>query len=236
MDFSKEYDRVCNSVIRVLSVRRQGSNNQIKSTGSGVLIDDGTKALTCSHCIAPDAFPVVLLSGQKNNGQIAKVIFNDPTLDIAILEFVNPIGLGVALGNSDNMRIGHEAFLVGFPFYTSGITALAAHIAGFESINGIEYLKIDASVNHGNSGGPLFNLLGELVGIINAKSGSLSAFLNQVEQNYSGSQIIVGGINAVEVLKQLISEMKKNLNLGTGNAVPLRAIADKTNIVRNLLA
>ncbi|SEP08369.1 MULTISPECIES: serine protease [unclassified Flavobacterium] len=226
MDFSNEYLQVQNSVIRVISTIGQGS---------GVLIGDGTRALTCSHCIVPNNNIVGALSGQ-NHGQIGTVIFNDANLDIAIIEFQIPLGSGVALGNSDSVKIGQEGFVLGFPSHTNNITALGAHIAGFESNNGIQLIKIDASINHGNSGGPLFNSAGELIGIVNAKFGNLSSFLNQIQQtNADGITMSIGGIDPVLTLKQLIVEMKKNLNLGMGSAIPLKTIGSKTNIIGNLL-
>jgi serine protease Do len=234
MDFSTEYSQVQNSVIRILAITGQGVNQQIVSSGSGVLIDDGTKALTCSHCVVANTTAVGVLTGQ-NNGQIGNVIFNDPNLDIAIIEFQQSINPGVTIGDSNNVLIGQEAFVVGFPSHTTDITALSANIAGFQNNNGIQLIKIDASVNHGNSGGPLFNANGELIGIVNAKSGNLSQFLNQVQQANPQASMSIGGINPVQVIQQLIGEMKKNLNLGMGSAVSIRAIGNATNLIGNLI-
>ncbi|WP_026706636.1 S1 family peptidase [Flavobacterium soli] len=234
MDFSSQYIQIQNSVIRVLATTGQGGNHQIVSSGSGVLIDNGTKALTCSHCIVPNTMIVGALSGQ-NIGQIANVIYNDPVMDIAVLEFQQIIGPGVALGDSNNVLIGQEAFVVGFPSHTTTISALGANIAGFEANNGNQLIMIDASVNHGNSGGPLFNSNGELIGIVNAKFGNLSQFLNQVQQANPQAAMVIGGINPVQVIQQLIGEMKKNLNLGMGSAIPLSSIGNATNLIANLI-
>jgi len=234
MDFSNQYNQIQNSVIRVLAITGQGVNQQIVSSGSGVLIDNGTKALTCSHCIVPNTTAVGVLSGQ-NNGQIANVIFNDPVMDIAVLEFQQALGPGVSLGNSNNVSIGQEAFVVGFPSHTTTISALGANISGFENNNGTQLIMIDASVNHGNSGGPLFNSNGELIGIVNAKFGNLSQFLNQVQQANPQAAMVIGGINPVQVIQQLIGEMKRNLNLGMGSAIPLQTIGNATNIIGNLI-
>jgi len=234
MDFSNQYNQIQNSVIRVLAMTGQGVNQQILSSGTGVLIDNGTKAITCSHCVVPNTISVGVLSGQ-NNGQIANVIFNDPIMDIAVLEFQQTLGQGVVLGNSNIVAVGQEAFVVGFPSHTTTISALGANIAGFENNNGTQLIMIDASVNHGNSGGPLFNSNGELIGIVNAKFGNLSHFLNQVQQANPQASMSIGGINPVQVIHQLIGEMKRNLNLGMGSAIPLHTIGNATNIVGNLI-
>jgi S1-C subfamily serine protease len=233
MDFSNQFNQIENSVIRVLAIQIQGASQNILSAGSGVLIGDGRKALTCSHCVVQNTQTVAALSGQ-NNGQIAQVIYNDPSLDIAVLQFQNSIGIGVPLGDSTTVKVGHEAFVVGFPSHSSSITALFAHIAGFETYNNNALIKIDSSVNHGNSGGPLFNSSGQLIGIVNLKLGNLSNFLTQIQQANPQAFINIGGINPVQVIQQLISEMKKNLNLGVGAAIPLSLITNATNHISNL--
>lgn len=234
MDFSNQFTQIQNSVIRVLSIQGIGMNQQLVGAGSGVLIGDGSKALTCSHCIIQNTITAGLLSGQ-NNGQLASVIFNDSILDIAILQFPISMGPGVPLGDSSTVKIGQEAFVVGFPSHSVNITALYAHIAGFETHNNNQLIKIDSSVNHGNSGGPMFNSTGQLIGIVNLKLGNLSNFLTQVEQANPQVLMTLGGINPIQVIQQLIKEMKQNLNLGVGTAIPLRLIADKTNHVGDLI-
>ena len=234
MDFSTQYNQIQNSVIRILAITGQGVNQQLVGASSGVLIDNGRKALTCSHCIIANTTIVGVLSGQ-NNGQIGNVVFNDTNIDIAIVEFQQALGTGVPLGNSNQVQVGQEAFIAGFPSHTPNISALGANIAGFETQNGIQLIKVDASVNHGNSGGPLFNSAGQLIGIVNAKYGNLSQFLNQVQAANPQAAMVIGGINPVQVIQQLIGEMKRNLNLGMGSAIPLHEIGNVTNIVGNLL-
>lgn len=234
MDFSNQFQQIQNSVVRIISITGQAPNIQFVGSGSGVLIGDGRKILTCSHCIIANTQTVAVLSGQ-NNGQIVTSVFNDAGADIAVLQAQNSIGAGVTLGNSDLLRIGHEAFVAGYPSTGITITALFAHIAGFETYNGSQLLKIDSSVNHGNSGGPLFNSNGELVGIVNSKFGNLSTFLTQIEQANPQVGMAIGGINPVQVIQQLIREMKTNLNLGVGTAIPLRLIGNLTNHVGDLL-
>ncbi|KAF0818566.1 MULTISPECIES: S1 family peptidase [unclassified Cytobacillus] len=221
MDFSSQFELVKDSIVNVLVLDQ---NRQIVSSGTGVLIENGKKVVTCSHCIFPDLINGVRFSG-SGNFQSGNIIFNDPVLDIAVLEFTMSLGKGVVIRNSDNIKIGNEAFVVGFPSKIMEITALFAHIAGFSPTDkGYDLIRIDSSVNHGNSGGPLFNKDGELIGIVNAKHGSLSAFLRSVQQAQATGAIFVGSLDPVKAIQELIKEMQQNLNLGIGYAIPINEV------------
>ena len=132
----------------------------------------------------------------------------------------------------DLLEIGNEVFTVGFPYSFAGEKTLTTgHVAAFE--NGL--IKIDTSVNNGNSGGALFNTNGEIVGIVNAKLGSLSAFLKNVEQAKPQASMSIGGIDPVQTIQQMIREMRRNLNLGIGYAVPSDTIASISPLVKTLI-
>ena len=81
MDFSNQFQQVQNSVVRILSVIRRPANIQVISSGSGVLIGDGSKILTCSHCVVANTETVAVLSGHSN-GQIVTTIFNDAAREL----------------------------------------------------------------------------------------------------------------------------------------------------------
>lgn len=231
MDFSAAFERIKASVVNVLALNGQ---NAVVSSGSGVIIGTGTLVLTCAHCIVQNMRMVARFSGQ-NNGQIGTVLFQNQQADIALIEFQRQLGPSALVRTSSSLMIGHEAFAVGFPNNIDKITALSANVAGFEPDNGFNLIRIDASVNHGNSGGPLFNSAGEVVGIVNAKHGSLSNFLQQVHQARPGAMISIGGIDPVQAIQQLISEMQKNLNLGIGYAIPTDHIGTLDARVRDVI-
>jgi serine protease Do len=216
MPLTKAYKQVKDSVVRVFAL-----NGQVPvGFGSGSVIDPGNTVLTCAHCIvagttAAVAHPTV--PGQAIAGQ---VVFSDANADIALLQFQQAVGKPVKFANSAGCEVGNGSFVVGFPMGIAEQTLLAAHIASITATG----LRIDASVNHGNSGGPLFNLNGEQIGVVNAKHGSLSQFLTQIKNAQPMAFVQIAGIDPVKAIQSLIEEMQKNLNLGIGYAIPTATI------------
>ncbi|KGR80069.1 S1 family peptidase [Ureibacillus manganicus] len=233
MDFSKQFDKIKDSVVNIC-VLNNAEEKKIISSGSGVLIGDGTKIITCSHCIKPNLLNIVRFSGQ-NNAQKCKIIFNDSKIDIAILEVEKSLGKGVSIRDSSSVMIGQEAFVVGFPLNIKKITALSANIAGFEPLNNFQLIRIDASINHGNSGGPLFNEDGDLIGIVNAKHGPLSYILTELQHAKEKDIELMGNDNLVKLILFLIRQMQRNLNLGIGYAIPMNAVGDSVEFVKSLI-
>ena len=141
--------------------------------GSGVVVNDSGAILTSLH-VVKDAtdIEVTFADGEKSTAQ---VISSQPEIDIAMLLPTQPIDLIVpaTLGNPNAMRVGDEAYAVGNPFGLYGSMS-AGVISGFErtfqppeSEDRLEGLiQIDAAVNPGNSGGPLLNRYGQVIGII----------------------------------------------------------------------
>lgn len=233
MDFSKQFDEIKEAVVNIC-VLNNAEEKKIISSGSGVIIGDGTKIITCSHCIKPNLLNIARFSGE-NDAQKCKVIFNDTKNDIAILEVGKPLSKGVSIRDSSTVKIGQEAFVVGFPLNIKKITALSANIAGFESLKGFELIRIDSSINHGNSGGPLFNADGELVGIVNAKHGPLSYILTELQQATPKEMEVIGNANLIKLIQILIKQMQRNLNLGIGYAIPINTVGNSVKLVNSLI-
>lgn len=142
--------------------------------GSGVIISDKGYIVTNNHVI--DGADTITVRLSNGNEYIATVIGTDASADIAVIKIRAEEALTVAiLGNSERLLVGEEILVIGNPLgqlggsVTNGIiSALDREIA----IDGetMTLLQTNAAVNPGNSGGGMFNLYGELVGIINAKS------------------------------------------------------------------
>ncbi len=227
MDYSKIYKTVSPSIVNVVQL---DSNDMCCSTASGVLIGDGSKVLTCCHCIDANLKNGIL---ENNNSiQLGNIIFSDKANDIAILEFQAIIGVPAKIVSSSSLEIGHEIFTIGFPYtLKSEKTLTTGNVAAFE--NGL--IKIDTSVNNGNSGGPLFNTSGEIIGIVNAKLGSLSKFLESIEKAQPQAFMQIGGIDPVKTIQQMLREMKRNLNLGIGYAIPSDTLSNISTYIKSII-
>ena len=156
--------------------------SQVESgAGSGVIISSDGYILTCAHVVS-GASNITVSIGDKDYP--ATLVGEDTTSDIAVVK-VDATGLTPAtVGNSDNLKVGESVMAVGNPLgelggtVTSGIVSAlnrSVSIQGTSSVNTMSLIQMDASVSPGNSGGGLFNMNGELVGIVNAKSSDSDA-------------------------------------------------------------
>lgn len=216
MPLTQQYQAIKNGVVQVLALNGQTP----VSFGSGSVIGDGRHVLTCAHCIVQGAQMAIADPNQPGRVLFGNPIFTDHQNDIALLEFPQPVGTPVNLANSSSCTIGNGVFIIGFPMGIMEQVLFSAHIASVTQ----RHLRVDASVNHGNSGGPLFNLAGEQVSVINAKHGSLSGYLTQLMNAQPSTSVSIGGIDPVQSIQTLTAEMQKNLNLGIGYAVPTSVI------------
>ena len=140
-----------------------------RGLGSGVIIDPSGIALTNAHVIAnATQIEVVLLDGSRHR---ATVVGADRTTDLAVLRLETTNGQRfpyLPLGDSSQVQVGDWVIAVGSPFglqatVTSGIVSAKARQIGAGPFD--DFLQTDAAVNPGNSGGPLVNMRGEVIGI-----------------------------------------------------------------------
>jgi len=182
-NLSELYDEVSSSVvvINILSVEPRKTDNNFTlvakvSQGSGVLISEDGLIWTAAHVLqSAEVVQVEFFDGEIYE---ANVLSSNPLADVALIKINGKFKLKdkkvVKIGNSDTLKIGEDIFVLGAPFglkqsLSKGI--LSGRHKPESLSNGfvkIEFLQTDAAINHGNSGGPMFNMQGEVIGITNS--------------------------------------------------------------------
>ena len=201
------------------------TERKASSLGSGFIIKDNGMVITNNHVIAGADDIVVKVDSKEYK---AKVIGADPYMDIAVLKMETKDKFKtVKFGNSDQARVGDWVVAIGNPFglggtVTSGIISARNRDIGMTRYD--DFIQTDASINQGNSGGPLFNLNGEVVGINTAiigQSGSIgigfaipsNAASKVIDQlvNYGETRRGWLGVRIQEVTKEIAEavELKK---------------------------
>ena len=146
---------------------------QSSALGSGFIIDEKGIVVTNNHVIEGAEDIVVQVNGEKKFK--AKVVGADPLSDIAVLQIeTKQKFIPVKFGDSDKARIGDWVIAIGNPFgfggtVTSGIISARNRSLGLSRYE--DYIQTDASINSGNSGGPLFDMNGDVIGITTAILG-----------------------------------------------------------------
>jgi serine protease Do len=155
------------------------SPRRVNSLGSGFIIDPSGIVVTNNHVIADaDEVDVILNDGTTMR---AEILGRDTKTDLALLKVKPPHPLkSVKFGDSDKLRLGEWVIAIGNPFSLGGtVTAgiVSARNRDIQSGPYDNYIQTDAAINRGNSGGPLFNLNGEVIGvntaIISPSGGSI---------------------------------------------------------------
>jgi len=159
--------------------RPPGGARRATSLGSGFIIDKSGIVITNNHVIAnAEKIKVILKDGTRLD---AKVVGRDAKTDLAVLKVEAKGDLPtVPFGDSDSARVGDWVVAIGNPFGLGGsVTAgiISAHHRDINAGPYDDFIQTDASINRGNSGGPLFNMKGEVVGIntaiISPRGGSV---------------------------------------------------------------
>jgi len=163
---------VINTVERNIPVTAQAGLVSLPGLGSGVLVSSDGKILTAAHVVqAVDYVSVEFVDGKRVS---AHVIGSYPRADVAMLQLdtTPPDVVPAKLGDSDKMQVGDDVFVVGAPYGLSH-SLTVGHVSGkriskdmVAGLSNVEILQTDAAINQGNSGGPMFNMAGEVVGIV----------------------------------------------------------------------
>ena len=204
--------------------RERQTERKASALGSGFIIKENGIVITNNHVIK-DAEDILVKIGSKEYK--AKVVGADPYMDIAVLKMETKDKFqAVKFGDSDKARVGDWVVAIGNPFGLGGTVTSGIISARNRDINLTRYddfIQTDASINQGNSGGPLFNLEGEVIGINTAiiapgQSGSIgigfaipaNAASNVIDQLIDYGETRRGwlGVRIQEVTKE-IAEVEK---------------------------
>lgn len=147
------------------------SDEASQGLGSGVLISPDCHVLTAAHVV--DGSDNIIVKTHEGSMHPAKLLFSEPSADIALIQFIEPVPElpHAALGNSDDLAVGQDVYVIGAPYGLENSYTLG-NISGFREFGRLydgtivaEFIQTDAAINSGNSGGPMFNSRGEVVGI-----------------------------------------------------------------------
>ena len=201
---------------------QQPTERKASALGSGFIIKEDGVVITNNHVIA-NAEDILVRVGDKEYK--AKLVGADPYMDVAVLKMETKDKFKtVKFGDSDLARVGDWAMAIGNPFGLGGTVTAGIISARNRDINLTRYddfIQTDASINQGNSGGPLFNLKGEVIGINTAilgQGGSIgigfaipaNAASNVIDQLIEFGETKRGwlGVRIQEVTKE-IAEVEK---------------------------
>jgi serine protease Do len=209
------------------------------SLGSGFIVDTSGIVVTNNHVIADaDEINVIMNDGTKIKAELVGV---DKKTDLAVLKFkpAKPL-VAVKFGDSDKLRLGEWVIAIGNPFSLGGTVTAGIVSARNRDINTgpyDSYIQTDAAINRGNSGGPLFNLDGEVIGvntlIISPSGGSIGIGFAVPSKTVAG---VVDSLRQFGELRrgwlgvriqQVTDEIAESLNIKPARGALIAGVEDK---------
>jgi serine protease Do len=171
---ARVYLKILPAVVTIYTsekVFKEGAEAQQEAIGSGVLISPQCHILTAAHVVS--GAEQIMVKTQDGNMHAAEFLFSEASADIALIRFLKPVpGLQHAeLGDSDQLVVGQAAYAIGSPYGLENSFSVG-HISGFRDFGRFydatipaKFIQTDAAINVGNSGGPLLNSQGQVIGI-----------------------------------------------------------------------
>ena len=175
LSVSEVYEKAYKSVVEITTTLNQsspmGGEQQASGQGSGFVFDADGHIVTNHHVV--DGAQSVSVRFWDGSTYDATVVGTDPSTDLAVIKVDAPadVLLPLALGDSNSLSVGESVVAIGSPFglegtLTSGIvSALNREMTSPNNFTISNSIQTDAAINHGNSGGPLLNAAGEVVGV-----------------------------------------------------------------------
>lgn len=249
LNVAKLYQKVIPAVVTIYTTSNSYTEKgpvQNQGLGSGVLISNDCHILTAAHVV--DGSTKINVKTHDGKLRTATVLFSEKSADIALLKLDEPDSslTHATLGDSDVMAVGQNVYAIGSPYgmensFSSGIvSAFRNYNALYDGTVNIEFIQTDAAINSGNSGGPLFNSNGEVIGIASSiltVSGGFQGIGMAVTSNTAKALLAFEdrpwiGIESVFLKSEELAKLF-NLNLSGGlliQKVAAGSPADKTGL------
>jgi S1-C subfamily serine protease len=199
------FERVDPAVVEIATVQQvmsdQGPTKRVRSggLGSGFLVSDDGLILTAAHVVhLAEDVAVRWVGGEVSS---ARIVSSNPGADLALIRADRvPAGvIPLTLADSDRVRVGDEVFVIGAP-RSHAHSLSVGHVSArrvpkdlFGGIEPVELLQTDAAINEGNSGGPMFNMAGEVVGVVShilSRSGGSEGLGFVVTSNMARAEML----------------------------------------------
>ena len=237
-DVEALFQRVNPSVVVIRATGRDVTPNRglvsFHEIGSGVLVSADGKVMTAAHVVhAMDEITVEFVGGETVP---ARVISSEPAADLSLLQLARvPAGVQPArLGDSDQVRVGHQVLVIGAPYGLSHSVSAgwisARWPAGsvYREIPLAEFFQTTATINTGNSGGPMFNMAGEVIGVVShiISRGGGSEGLGFVVTMKSARAFLMGARRVWVGLEGVVvtGEVAEILNVPGGSGFLVRTV------------
>jgi S1-C subfamily serine protease len=190
-DYSTVVAKIKPSIVLVLIV---DENNRTKSKGSGFVYHRPGIVVTCNHVVSNTGGGAVLVKFPDESEQkTAKVVLRDEEHDLALLQVADDTHLPLVQSKIESISEGMSVIYSGYPLDLSSLTTHQGILAAIiKDAAGITNYLVDGTVNGGNSGCPLMNADGDVIGVINAKRREQSNLLAMVERMPNGAASVWG--------------------------------------------
>lgn len=217
MDYIKTVEKIKPKIALVFSL--DGQNNLL-GTGSGFVFLKKGILVTCNHVIKDGVNILLQFPGGTPIG--AKIVINDIEHDLALLKFDENNIEPLIAADTKNIKEGMSVLFSGYPLSSESLTTHQGILSAItKDVTGVDTYLIDGTVNSGNSGCPLMDSEGNVIGIVNAKRVLRSDLLTKVREMSLGA-ISIHGVDLVEIYQALFNSMQ----LGIGYAVPVMYVPD----------
>jgi S1-C subfamily serine protease len=222
IDYPAVIKKVKPSIALILALDAKG---EFMGTGSGFVFIKKGILVTCNHVVAGANSFLIKFSGSTQTLQ-GKVVVKDDEHDLALIKFSDDSREPLIMGEMEKIVEGMSVIFSGYPFSSEDLTTHQGILSSItKDATGITTYLIDGTVNSGNSGCPLMDSSGRVIGVVNAKRVVQGDVLEKIRGMKTGA-VSLYGVDLIRIYQALIG----NLQLGVGYAIPASYIPEHKEI------